>query len=45
LKAIATQARHDMEKLFGSKVFLEVFVRVKRGWADDPAWLRRLGYE
>jgi len=45
LKAIATQARHDMEQLFGSKVFLEVFVRVKRGWADDPNWLRRLGYE
>jgi GTP-binding protein Era len=45
LKAIATQARQDMEKLFGSKVFLEVFVRVKRNWADDPAWLRRLGYE
>ena len=45
LKAIATQARHDMEKLFGSKVYLEVWVRVKRGWADDPQWLRRLGYE
>ena len=45
LKAIATQARHDMEQLFGSKVYLEVFVRVKRGWADDPQWLRRLGYE
>jgi GTPase len=45
LKAIATQARHDMEKLFGSKVYLEVFVRVKPGWADNPEWLRRLGYE
>jgi GTP-binding protein Era len=45
LKAIATQARHDMERLFGSKVYLEVWVRVKRGWADDPQWLRRLGYE
>lgn len=45
LKAIATQARHDMEQLFGSKVYLEVWVRVKRGWADDPQWLRRLGYE
>ena len=45
LKAIATQARQDMERLFDSKVYLEVFVRVKRGWADDPEWLRRLGYE
>jgi len=45
LKAIATQARHDMERAFGSKVYLEVWVRVKRGWAEDPQWLRRLGYE
>jgi GTP-binding protein Era len=45
LKTIATQARQDMERLFGSKVYLEVFVRVKPGWADNPEWLRRLGYE
>jgi GTP-binding protein Era len=45
LKAISTQARHDMERLFGSKVYLEVWVRVRSGWADDPATLRRLGVE
>ena len=44
MKAIATQARRDMETLFGSKVFLEVYVRVKRGWADSDASLARLGY-
>ena len=44
MKAIATQARHDMERLFGGKVFLEVFVRVKRGWADTDASLTRFGY-
>jgi len=44
MKAIATQARHDMERLFGGKVFLEVFVRVKRGWADTDASLSRHGY-
>jgi GTP-binding protein Era len=44
MKAIATQARHDMERLFGGKVFLEVFVRVKRGWADTDASLARFGY-
>ncbi len=44
MKAIATQARHDMEALFGGKVFLEVWVRVKRGWADSDAMLKRLGY-
>jgi GTP-binding protein Era len=44
MKAIATQARFDMEQLFGGKVFLEVWVRVKRGWADSETMLTRLGY-
>jgi GTP-binding protein Era len=43
MKAIATQARADMERLFGGKVFLEVWVRVKRGWADTDASLARFG--
>jgi GTP-binding protein Era len=33
-----------MERLFGGPVYLEVWVRVKRGWADDDAQLNRLGY-
>ncbi len=45
LKAIATRAREDMEKLFEGKVFLKVWVRVKRGWADDRQTLKKLGYE
>jgi GTP-binding protein Era len=45
MKAIATQARQDMEALFGGKVFLEVFVRVRSGWAESEASLARLGYE
>jgi GTP-binding protein Era len=44
MKAIATQARLDMERLFDGPVFLEVWVRVKHGWADDDASLARLGY-
>jgi GTP-binding protein Era len=44
MKAIATEARHDMERVFGGKVFLEVFVKVKRGWADSDASLTSLGY-
>jgi len=44
MKAIATQARQDMERLFGGKVFLEVYVRVKRGWAATDASLQRYGY-
>ncbi len=43
MKAIGTQARADMERLFGGKVFLEVWVRVKRGWADSAASLARYG--
>jgi GTPase len=45
LKEIATQARKDMEKLFGGKVYLEVWVKVKSGWADDERALKSLGYE
>ena len=44
MKAIATRARADMERLFGGPVFLEVWVRVKRGWADDDGLLTRFGY-
>ena len=44
LKRIGTEARHAMEELFGSKVFLETHVKVKGGWADSEAALRQLGY-
>jgi len=44
LKRIATAARHDMETLFGGKVYLEVWVKVRGGWTDDEAALRRMGY-
>ena len=45
LKEIATQARLDMEKLFDGKVFLEVFIKVRSGWADSPQMLKSLGYD
>ena len=45
LKRIATEARHDMERLFGGKVYLEVWVKVKSGWNDDERLLKSLGYE
>ena len=44
LKQIATAARLDMETLFGGKVFLQVWVKVRSGWTDDEAALRRMGY-
>ncbi|MFA7316678.1 MAG: GTPase Era [Sulfuricella sp.] len=45
LKEIGTQARKDMEKLFGDKVYLELWVKVKGGWADDERALKSLGYD
>ena len=44
LKAMATAARKDMEKLFGDKVYLGVWVKVRRAWTDDARVLRQLGY-
>lgn len=44
LKTIGAEARKDMEKLFDNKVFLELWVKVKSGWADDERALRSLGY-
>jgi GTP-binding protein Era len=45
LKEISTTARLDMEKLFGGPVYLEIWVKVKSGWADNEAGLRAYGYE
>jgi GTPase len=44
LKRISTEARKDMEQMFGGKVFLQTWVKVKRGWSEDPRLLRTLGY-
>jgi GTP-binding protein Era len=43
LKEIGTAARKDLETFFGHKVFLELHVKVKKGWRDDDATLRTLG--
>lgn len=45
LKRIASEARVELEQLFDGKVFLEVWVKVKSGWADDERALKSLGYE
>ncbi|MCE2985198.1 MAG: GTPase Era [Burkholderiales bacterium] len=45
MKRIASEARADLEKLLGSKVYLEVWVKVKSGWADTEASVRAYGYE
>jgi GTP-binding protein Era len=45
MKRIGSEARADLERLFGSKVHLEVWVKVKGGWADTEQSLRAYGYE
>jgi GTPase len=45
IKRIASEARVDMEKLFNHKVFLQVWVKVKGGWADDSRLIKQFGYE
>ncbi|MBL8525862.1 MAG: GTPase Era [Betaproteobacteria bacterium] len=45
LKRIGTDARKEMEETFGCKVYLELWVRIKKGWADDDALVRQYGYE
>ena len=44
LRAIGSRAREQMERLFGAKVFLETWVRVREGWSDDEAALKAFGY-
>lgn len=45
LKEIGTAARLDMERLFGGKVYLELWIKVKNGWADSERILKQLGYD
>jgi GTPase len=45
LKRIGTEARQELEQLLGAKVFLQTFVKVRTGWADDEARVRSYGYE
>ncbi len=45
LKRIGELARKDMERAFAGKVFLQLWVKVRSGWADDERALRSLGYQ
>ena len=44
LREISRLARADIEQMLDKPVYLEVWVRVRKGWSDDPAALRKLGY-
>ncbi len=45
MRSIGSEARRDMEAMFGSKIMLRLWVKVKSGWSDDERALRSLGYE
>lgn len=45
LRSIGAEARRDMERLFGSRVMLHLWAKVKSGWSDDERALRSLGYD
>jgi GTP-binding protein Era len=45
MKRIASEARQDMEKLLDKSVFLDVYIKVRKGWSDREGSLRELGYE
>jgi len=45
IKRIGTEARVELEKLLDAKVFIELWVKVRSGWADDEARVRSFGYE
>jgi GTP-binding protein Era len=44
LKKVGERARHDLEQMLGGKVYLELWVKVKKGWSDDERALQSLGY-
>jgi GTP-binding protein Era len=45
LKRIGSQSRFDIERLLGTRVFLELFVKVEENWSERPSKLREYGYE
>lgn len=45
LKRIGSQARADLEPVFGKKVYLDLWIKVKENWRDRSDWLRALGYD
>ncbi|MGB1123366.1 MAG: KH domain-containing protein, partial [Flavobacteriales bacterium] len=44
IKRVGTDARRDIEKFIGQRVFLDLYVKVDKDWRDDERKLKRLGY-
>ena len=45
LKKISTEARHDIERFMGAKVYLQTWVKVKENWRDNMNYIRSFGYD
>lgn len=45
LKQVGQLARQELEALLGTKIYLELWVKVKKDWRNEPAWLRRFGFD
>ncbi len=45
MKRIASEARQDIERMLEKQIFLDVYIKVRKGWSDRDASLRELGYE
>lgn len=45
LKKISTEARHDIERFMGTKVYLQTWVKVKENWRDNMNYIRSFGYD
>ena len=44
LKKIGTYAREDLEKILGARIYLDIWVKVRENWRDQPTYLTGLGY-
>ena len=44
LKKVSSEARQDMERFMGDKIYLESWVKVKENWRDNPAAIQNFGY-
>ena len=45
IKAIGSKARYDMERLLGSKIYLTLWVKVKKNWRDSDFLIKNYGYD
>jgi GTP-binding protein Era len=45
LKRVGTEARKDLQKFFGKKIFLELYVKVNKNWRNNSNQLKRFGYK